>query len=782
MFRTKLSKISFYLIQLLMYVGSFQLWAQVTILYPYERTVYQRKNDNTGKINISGNLDSYADKVEARLIPRIEGQGVATSWQIIDSQPDALSFTGTLDGTGGWYRLEVRAVKDGVTTFSNAVERVGIGEIFVIAGQSNAQGEGEHPNAKGATDDRVNAYHSETYNVKTYLASTVPDFYKYEPFVQLSQNIGPGPTGFTPWAYGELGDMLAKKLNVPVLFFNAGASGTSTENWVKSINGQDTYQLILGFKLEQYHPYLPFKKILQSFINVLGLRAVLWHQGEYDIYNTDTGYLDNMKKIIQESRNNTGENIPWVISRVSRIFNRNFPNVISGQNLVLSNVANTWPGPATDDIQPLRPDGAHFENTASEAGLSILANAWNNALTTSFFQNVTPILPESIVEMKHVCANDQVNTTVYFANPYSFYLWSGGQKTSTLTLTQGDASAYLKDGYGNILLTNKVVIPNVYPKIVPVITTSPSLRVCEGNAVTFEAQSPKYPVWWSVNFENNKFIINLPGNYSARYKTSQNCFSAPSATFTPIFVKPPTKPEIGANDAKFFTCEGSTLEFFVKNAQNLLYEWSTGATTPNVKVNENLSKPLWVKTYSNFDCPSPQSDTVSYRIVKNPKAPAIEKNGPYSLKAITAETISRYDWYMDNNLLFSQTSPLIGIKKDGIYSVRTVNSFKKPTGDLLECVSGKSTQLVIDLDEKLFGIQVYPNPSYDNKFYLASNLNLKKVNFRVYNILGQMVHQGAIGNLDFPFQVDLGYLKPVGKHYVEIEYQGVTRVFQVLFQ
>jgi len=44
------------------------------------------------------------------------------------------------------------------------------------------------------------------------------------------------------------------------------------------------------------------------------------------------------------------------------------------------------------------------------------------------------------------------------------------------------------------------------------------------------------------------------------------------------------------------------------------------------------------------------------------------------------------------------------------------------------------------------------------------------------------VHQGAIGNLDFPFQVDLGYLKPVGKHYVEIEYQGVTRVFQVLFQ
>jgi len=224
------------------------------------------------------------------------------------------------------------------------------------------------------------------------------------------------------------------------------------------------------------------------------------------------------------------------------------------------------------------------------------------------------------------------------------------------------------------------------------------------------------------------------------------------------------------------------LSFFVKNAQNLLYEWSTGATTPNVKVNENLSKPLWVKTYSNFDCPSPQSDTVSYRIVKNPKAPAIEKNGPYSLKAITAETISRYDWYMDNNLLFSQTSPLIGIKKDGIYSVRTVNSFKKPTGDLLECVSGKSTQLVIDLDEKLFGIQVYPNPSYDNKFYLASNLNLKKVNFRVYNILGQMVHQGAIGNLDFPFQVDLGYLKPVGKHYVEIEYQGVTRVFQVLFQ
>lgn len=782
MFLKKQFKISNYLIQLLMVIGSFESFAQVTILYPHERTVFQRKNDNTCKISISGNLDSYADKVEARLVPRITGQGIATNWQVIDNSIDAHSFTGTLEGTGGWYRLEVRSIKDNETIFNNAVERVGIGEVFLIAGQSNSQGEGRTPNAKPATDDRVNAYHSETFNYFTYEAGKIPEFYKYEPFVQLSQNIGPGPTGFTPWAYGELGDQLAKKLNVPILFFNAGASATSTENWLKSITGQDTYSFILGHKLDKFHPYLPFKRILQSFINIVGLRAVLWHQGEYDIYNTENGYFENMKKIIQESRDNTGKNIPWVISRVSRIFNQNFSQVIAGQNKVIANVPYTWPGPNTDDIQPLRPDGAHFENTPSEAGLSILATAWNNSLTQSFFQTIIPISPNNIVEMKHVCANDQRNTSLYFDIPYSNYFWSTDSRSPAITLTNGEASAYLKDGFGNTLLTNKIVIPNVYPKIVPVITTSPSLRVCENNPITFEAQNPKYTVLWSVNFENNKFVINLPGNYSAKYKTSQNCLSPSSSIFTPIFVKPPAKPQILATDGKYYSCDGTSLEFFIENPQNNLIEWSTGATSIGIQTSQNLSKPIWVKTYSNFDCPSPQSDTVTYRILKNPKTPSIEKNGPYELKAVANEVVTRYDWFLDNNLLNSQTTPTITLKKDGIYSVKTVNSFQKPTGGVLQCISGPSTLLSIDLNEKLYGIQIYPNPSYDGKFYLASNLDIKKINFKIYNVNGQMVHQGAIGNLATPYEVDLKYLKPTGKHFIEIQYEGLTRIFPIIFQ
>ncbi len=781
MFTSKLSKISFFTILIQMIFGGYGVWAQITLKYPYERSVFQRKNDNTGSIQVTGNLDSYADQVEARLVPRVNGQGVTTNWKVIDTQIDAHSFTGTVEGTGGWYKLEVRTVVNGEVKFTNAIERVGIGEVFVIAGQSNAQGNGNTPNAKPALDDRVVAFNTGYFNHNNLTVSQLPEFFEYEPFVQLSKDINIGPTGYTPWAYGELGDYLAAKLNVPILFFNSAASGTSTENWVKSINGLDNYHIFTGIKFEAFFPYNALKKTLQSFINILGIRAILWHQGEFDLYNTEAGYFNNLKTIIQETRNNTGENIPWVISRVSRISGVNYPHVIRGQNNVIANITNTWPGPSTDNIQPNRPDEYHFENNAAEAGLSQLAFAWNNSLTTSFFQNVTPIVPKGIVEIKHDCI-DQKNVTLKFDSPYTYFLWPNGQKTSTLTASSGDYYAYLKDGYGNVLLTNKITIANVYPKITPVITTSPSLRVCEGNAVTFEAQSPKYKVYWSVDLESPKFAINLPGNYSAKYKTNQNCLSPSSAVFTPIFVKPPVKPQILATDNKFYTCEGTTLEFYIENPQNNLIEWSTGATGIGIQTNQNLPKPIWVKTYSNFDCPSPQSDTVTYRILKNPKTPSIEKNGPYELKAVANEVVTRYDWFLDNNLLNSQTTPTITLKKDGIYSVKTVNSFQKPTGGALQCISGQSTLLSIDLNEKLYGIQIYPNPSYDGKFYLASNLDIKKINFKVYNGNGQMVHQGAIGNLATPYEVDLKYLKPIGKHFIEIQYEGLTRIFPIIFQ
>ena len=135
-----------------------QAFGQLIIKFPVERAVYQRNNSNLGNISITGTVSEECDRVEARLIARVVGQGVTTSWVTIDAEVAAQSFTGKIQNVGGWYKLEVRGIKNEEVLFKETIERVGIGEVFVIAGQSNAQGDGVSPNPKGAVDDRVNAY------------------------------------------------------------------------------------------------------------------------------------------------------------------------------------------------------------------------------------------------------------------------------------------------------------------------------------------------------------------------------------------------------------------------------------------------------------------------------------------------------------------------------------------------------------------------------------------------------------------------------------------------
>src|SRR6218665_2493064 len=111
-------------------------FAQLSIGFPVERAVFQRNSSNMGNVQIFGNVKQDCDRVEARLISRSSGQGVTTSWVTIDSEVAGMAYSGKIQNTGGWYRLEVRGIKNENVLFTNTVERVGIGEVFVIAGQS----------------------------------------------------------------------------------------------------------------------------------------------------------------------------------------------------------------------------------------------------------------------------------------------------------------------------------------------------------------------------------------------------------------------------------------------------------------------------------------------------------------------------------------------------------------------------------------------------------------------------------------------------------------------
>ncbi len=757
--------------------------AQISIKIPFEKSVFQRNNNNVGTISITGTLNHDADRVEGRLVPRIDNQGQTTEWKVIDNNIDGQSFTGSIEGIGGWYRLELRSITNDLVVFSTVIERVGIGEIFIIAGQSNAQGDGSNPNANGSTDERVLAYQPNYFNHNTALIQNFPTFLDIDKFTNIAGNTNIGPTGYTAWCWGDLGDLLVKKLNVPIMFYNTALTGTSTENWLSSISGRDTYHIRTGLKYEKFMPYHALKRTLHSTINIYGVRSILWHQGESDaaVNVNEQIYVNNLREIIQETRNNTGEKIPWVISRVSKADGVTNSNIINAQNRIIASMEAIWPGPATDDIQPFRPDGVHFENTNTLKGLTTLAESWNSSLTNQFFAQISPILPKGIAEIKYNCLN-ATEVNFKFDKIYQSYRWQDESTGSQQTATAGNIEAILKDGFNNHFYTSKINVSNVFPKITPIISPVISSFGCFGKTIELQSTISKYQVNWNNGQIDNKIKTNQAGLYFANFRTSQGCLSPKSNNLTTVFVNPPSKPSIELINSDGYECLGSTINLKVNNPQNFNVVWSTGQNTNEFSLTNNQSVPVKVTLFSNYDCPSVDSDTLKYRFLSNPKTPLIEKTGPFSLRAIELDPVQKFEFFLDNNFLISQPLPDLFVNKNGFYAAKAVKSILTTTNRVLECRSGISTQLGMTKDKNLYGLSVYANPVVNGKVKIASDKDLQNVKVTIFNDAGQKEFETMLETLKLPTEIDLSSKRLSGKHILKMDYMGLSRSFPLVFE
>ncbi|WP_461097597.1 sialate O-acetylesterase [Spirosoma luteolum] len=370
-----------------------ELYAQITVSFPTPSSVFQRDNANQSRFPVHGQIIPTVDYVEARLVPMTIGQGQDLDWSRLATPAADGYFTGLMTASGGWYRLDVRAIRGGQVVAIQSVEPMGIGEVFAVAGQSNGQGI-DNRDAADPADTRVICIPH--LNKTDTLRMPLPGRAR-----TVSATTVIGPRGLTSWCWGRLGDRLAARLNVPVLFMNSAWSGTAVRNWRESITADST---ATSYN-EYFRPGMPYgnlKRILQDYVPLLGIRAVLWHQGEAEFYDTDPAapnYYSDLETVIRQSRQDAGFSVPWVIARASMDNNlyanyglTHYDPVVSAQNRIVQTVANTYYGPDTDIIQMPRTDGVHF----SGPGLIQLGDAWNDYLNDDFFRNALPRLPQNV--------------------------------------------------------------------------------------------------------------------------------------------------------------------------------------------------------------------------------------------------------------------------------------------------------------------------------------------------------------------------------------------------
>jgi len=339
------------------------------IVRPVESTVVQRHDRAGGAIPVEVRADVPEEgAIEARVALAIDAP-----WQPLLRKGE--TFTGLLAApAGGWHRVEVRAVVEGAVTGRAAVERVGIGEVFVVAGQSNSANHGEERLAPAT--DRVVALDPEGV-------------------WRVAADPQPGASGDGGSFLPALGDRLEAELNVPIGLVACGIGATSVREWlpegsrfpapptltarVRSVAGGGfesdgaAFAMLVG-RMKQLEP--------------TGFRAVLWHQGESDANQQDLSrtlpgplYEAMLERVIRATRVEVGHEHPWFVARATyHVPGDESSTDIRAAQAAVCRDGLALPGPDTDRlIGPLRDSGGrgvHF----SGAGQRRHAEAWFTAV------------------------------------------------------------------------------------------------------------------------------------------------------------------------------------------------------------------------------------------------------------------------------------------------------------------------------------------------------------------------------------------------------------------
>ncbi|MCF2486752.1 sialate O-acetylesterase [Dyadobacter sp. CY347] len=386
----------------------------VSLSYPINNSVLQRNTLDKATATIAGQLihTSLAVTLSYR-VRTVSAKGVvgaAGPTTNLSLASNGMFYT-SLVMNKGWYICEI--MLNGVVYASG---KFGVGDVFIIAGQSNAQGYGNTayslPSSAGIPEWIIGTSEDRTCK-KTFPASFTSMFSLNTPD-EAKRHGRLGPSGNGIWAYAMLGKLVSDANGgMPVAFFNAATAGSSVTEWKQGSEGIEAKhpytgaQVCLGYaggsvNPSDYYglPYTTLKNALNFYGALFGVRAILWHQGEADAdlnvnpsykATSSVDYQTKLQAVIAKSRADFGApNLTWYVSKASiSKFGPLNSTVRTGQGNVATGLpnlngsetdyvsGNSGTTTASDGGDEYRSDSTHFyEGAGSIKGLTWLANKW----------------------------------------------------------------------------------------------------------------------------------------------------------------------------------------------------------------------------------------------------------------------------------------------------------------------------------------------------------------------------------------------------------------------
>ena len=267
--------------------------------------IFQRNEQGTASIRLRGRWTTpvkyHRAAVCVRLVREEDGEAVGRGL-------DWVRATTRRNGTwsvrledvpqGGLYRLESALQLDGGPVEGgrrgDMVHHLGVGDIWIIAGQSNAEGHGKSP----VPDPPMLGVHMFHARGRWALAShPLGDSTQ----TRYSPNRLASNPSHSPWL--TFGKVLLAQLGVPIGLIPASLGGSSLANWTRGVDG------------------LLFRNMLRYLRDAGGFaRGMVWYQGESDATpELSRVYARHFRRFVADLRRSLGNpRLPVITTQLNR--------------------------------------------------------------------------------------------------------------------------------------------------------------------------------------------------------------------------------------------------------------------------------------------------------------------------------------------------------------------------------------------------------------------------------------------------------------------------------
>ena len=333
-------------------------------------------------------------------------------------------------------------------------------------------------------------------------------------------------------------------------------------------------------------------------------------------------------------------------------------------------------------------------------------------------------------------------STTLTASGADSYTWSNGENTTSITVQPETTTTFEVTGYINNCFSTESVTVVVESHVQA--SAGEDQRICQGYEVTLTANGGSSYLW-STGATTQSITVSPASN--ATY--SVTVFDGPFQDTDSVNVMVDPNPNVTIITGDEATIlEGNFITISATGANT--YQWSNGATQPNIAVSPSVTTTYEVRGYIN-DCYDEKAITVN--VVPRVVADAGEDITICAEESavLTATGGDDYLWSTGETTQSIEVRP----EETTLYTVTVFNELDFDEASVMVIVDQQCQSVIIEDEEtdQTFAFLVHPNPVTETLYIQLNNL-MNVSTLQMFDMAGKLLFNQEVGEANEAYSIE----------------------------